>query len=87
MAALTQGHVVRVWENGMSDRVCLYALRNVTTGDTADLGGDLSVVKQAIMIGCTVNGSATAQVSGTVVTMPAGLSQDAAYLLAWGVSA
>ena len=45
------------------------------------------MVKQAVMIGTTVNGSATAAVSGTVVTMPAGLAADAAYLLIWGASA
>jgi hypothetical protein len=87
MATLTPNHYVKVWTDGLADRCALYALRNVTTADTADLGADFSVVKQAIMIGTTVNGSATAAVSGTVATMPAGLTGDAAYLLAWGASA
>ena len=87
MAALTPNHYVLVWSNGMSDKVALYTLRNVTTGDTTDLDSEFSVVKQAIMLGTTVNGSSTASVSGTVATMPAGLAGDAAYLLAWGVSA
>lgn len=87
MAALSSSQYVRMWANGDSDRCVLYALRNIVTGDTADLAAEFSVVKQAIMLGTTVNGSATATVSGTVVTMPAGLNHDGAYLLAWGVCA
>ena len=37
MAALTPNHYALVWSNGISDKAALYALRNVTTGDTADL--------------------------------------------------
>jgi hypothetical protein len=87
VAVLTTSNVVQVYASGVSDRVVLYALRKVTTGDTYDLSPDFSVPKQSIMLGTTVNGSATASVSGTVVTMPAGLSNDAAMLLVWGVSA
>jgi hypothetical protein len=87
MTALAPNHYVLEWSNGMSARVALYALRNVTTGDTADLSNDFSVVKQGIMLGTTVIGSSVCTVAGTVVTMPAGLAGDGAYLLAWGVSA
>jgi hypothetical protein len=87
MAALTPNHYVLEWSNGMSAKVALYALRNVTTADTADLSNDFSVVKQGIMLGTTVIGSSVCVVAGTVVTMPAGLAGDGAYLLAWGVSA
>ncbi len=75
MAVLTQVNCLRVWADGLSDRVALYALRKVTTADTIDLAADFLITKQAIMIGTTV------------VTMPAGLSNDAAYLLVWGASA
>ena len=87
MAVLTGTNVVKVYTDGVSDRVVLYALRKVTTGDTYDLSSDFLVPKQAVMLGTTVNGSATSTIAGTVVTMPAGLSNDAAMLLAWGVSA
>jgi N-methylhydantoinase B/oxoprolinase/acetone carboxylase alpha subunit len=87
MAALVPPQFIKVWSDGLSDKASLYALRNVVTGDTLDTAGDFTIVKQAIMIGTTVNGSATAAVSGTVVTMPAGLNHDAAYLLVWGASA
>ena len=87
MAQLSGTQVLQVWSEGRSDRAALYALRNVSAGDTTDLAADFSVVKQAIMLGTTVNGTGTAPAAGTVVTMPAGLNKDAAYLLAWGPSA
>ena len=87
MAALTTNHYVQVWANGASDKAALYALRNVTSGDTADLGADFSILKQGTLLGTTVAGTETATVSGTVVTIPAGLAADAAYLLVWGASA
>jgi hypothetical protein len=87
MAALAPNHYSLVYQNGASDKAALYALRDVSTGDTADLAQDFLALKQAVMLGTTVNGSAVASVSGTVVTMPSGLSSDAAYLLAWGDSA
>jgi hypothetical protein len=87
MAALTQNHYVLAWSNGASDKAALYALRDITTGDTADLSADFSVVKQAVIMGTTVAGTEAVTVSGTIVTIPSGLSNDAAYLLAWGASA
>ena len=87
MAVLDTTHYMHVWSDGLSDRVVLYALRNVNSGDTIDLSVEFSVVKQAIMLGTTVNGSGAASFAGTIVTMPAGLNKDAAYLLAWGASA
>jgi hypothetical protein len=86
MAVLTAAQCVRVWADGWSDRTCLYALRNVTTGDTADLTGDYLKVIRAVMLGTTVSGAAAASVSGTVVTMPTGLAGDAGFLLVWGCS-
>ena len=91
MAVIANGQVRRLYAEGQADRVVLYALRNIGTGDTVDLGpsgtGDFYVVKQAAMIGATMEGSATATAAGTVVTMPAGLSGDAIYLLAYGDAA
>jgi hypothetical protein len=88
MAALTLTQCVLLWSDGQSERIALYALKNVTTADTVDLSTlGFSVVKQAIMMGATVIGSAVASFSGNVVTMPAGLNKDAAFLLVWGVAA
>jgi hypothetical protein len=87
MAVLTSNQVLQVWFEGHSDRAALYALRNVTSADTADVSTDFTNVKRAVVMGTTVSGTAVATVSGTVVTMPTGLAADAAYLLVWGCAA
>ena len=93
MAAVTGKQVRRLFQDGTAAQMALYALRNVTTGDTVDLGangtGDFLALKQAAMVGATVSGSAVAVVtaSSTVVTMPSGLAGDSIYLLAWGDAA
>lgn len=91
MAAISGTQIKRLLTDGEAAQLALFALRNVSTGDTVDLGPSGAAtflsVKQAAMIGATVPGAAAASVSGTVVTMPAGLSNDAIYLMAWGDSA
>lgn len=87
MAALTSTQVVPVWRDGASDQAVLYALRNVTSTDTADLSAEFSVLKRAVLLGTTVAGAVAVTTSGNVITIPSGVSQDAGYLLAWGVHA
>ena len=89
MAVINAGQIARVWSDDAADRTALYRISKVTAGDTVDLGPggvatDFQLVKQAAVLATTIAGTATAAVSGTVVTMPAGLSADAGYLLAWG---
>lgn len=89
MAVINAGQIVRVWSDDAADRTALYRVSKVTAGDTADLGTagvatDFQLVKQAAFLATTVAGTASCAVSGTVVTMPAGLSSDAGYLLCWG---
>jgi malate/lactate dehydrogenase len=88
VAVLTSSQIIRVYSDGTADRLCLYAMRDVTTGDTRDLSADFTVLKQAIVLGTTTQMAFTAAISGsTVITIPAGLSQDAGWLMAWGASA
>lgn len=88
MATLTSSNIARQFIDGLTDRTALYAMRKVTSGDTIDLSSDFSVVKQAVILGTTVAGSeAVSTISGTVVTIPAGLSNDAGWMLVWGASA
>lgn len=91
MAVISGKQVRRLFQDGTAAMLALYAVRNVTTGDTVDLGAsgtqDFLNVKQAAFVGSTVAGSAAATVSGTVITIPAGVSGDAIYLIAWGDSA
>jgi hypothetical protein len=90
MATLGQTNVAKVFADGDSDQVALYALRNVTTGDTINTGpgglGDFLGVKQAVVLGTTVAGIANPTIAGTTLTMPAGLAADAGYMLVWGPS-
>jgi hypothetical protein len=89
MAAITASQILRVYVNDAPDRTALYKISKVTAGDTADLGpsgisADYQLVQQATMLATTIAGTAVCSVSGTTVTMPAGLANDAGYLLVWG---
>jgi hypothetical protein len=88
VAVLTPAQVVKVYGSGDADRVVLYALRKVTSADTIDLSADFSSPKQAFIMGATVIGTAAVStITGTVLTLPAGLSNDAGWMLVWGASA
>lgn len=84
MAVLVPIQVKQLYLAGDADRIALYAVRNVTAGDTVDLSGDFSAVKRATGMGATAAGAASLSVSGTVVTIPAGMSGDAAWLTVYG---
>ncbi len=89
MTALTAAQITRVYTNDAPDRVCLYKVPKVTALDTVYVGPsgvvtDFQLVKQAAMLATTVAGTAACVVTGTVITMPAGLSSDAGYVIVWG---
>lgn len=84
MAVLASNQVLRCWSEGTADRIALYALRNCTAGDTADLAAEFTLLKRAVMLATTISGAASATVAGTNVTVPAGLAGDAGYVLVWG---
>lgn len=73
--------------SGDCDRYAVYALLNVTAGDTVDLAQEFQVVKRGTLVGMTVAAALSASVSGTVVTIPAGASADAAVLTVYGIAA
>lgn len=86
MAALTNEQFPILFSDGRSARVALYALLNVSTGDTADLSAMFLSVKRAVILGTTLQGAAlVSTISGTTVTIPAG-TNDAGVLLAYGVA-
>jgi hypothetical protein len=86
MPALVEGQFVNVYDDeGVSSKVALYACRNVTTGDTMDVGGDFSVVKRAGVLSDTAVGIAAMAAAGVVLTFPAGLTGDGAFVLVFGV--
>jgi hypothetical protein len=86
MAVLPNTQFPNRWMNGDSDRCAVFALLDVSAGDTLDLQEFFTVVKRATLLGVTIAAAAVANVSGTVVTIPAGVNQDAAILTAYGVA-
>jgi hypothetical protein len=82
---------VTVFQSGSADRVALVGVRAVTTGDQLDVGPNgmnlLLFINRAVIISVTSFVEIAAQWAGTVVTMPAGLANDAGYLLLWGSGA
>jgi hypothetical protein len=89
MAALTSGQISRVWSDDAADRTALYRVSKVSAGDTVDVGpsgavADFQLPKQAAMVATTIAGTAACSISGTVITFPSGLANDAGYLLIWG---
>lgn len=86
MAVLNEGanNVSLVYSAGQADVVALFALKNVTAGDTVDMAQWLSVLNRSVVLGISVFVEIAATFNGTVVTMPDGLSHDSGYLLLWG---
>lgn len=89
MAVLTSANVIPVLIKGDADLIALYALRNVSTGDTIDLASlsvspNFSVIQRGTVIGVSAFVEIAATFAGTVVTMPGGLNKDSGYLTIWG---
>ena len=87
MAALGNDQCRKVIEDTGPRKWALFGLYNVTSGDTIDMAAltFFTKVNQAMVMGCTVTGTATAGAAGAVITLPAGLAGDSAYLLVDGI--
>lgn len=86
MAALDTNRYPLQWMNGESDRVALYALRDITAGDTIDVVQQFTIIKRAVIMGTTIAAAVGASIANTTVTIPAGANRDGAYLLVYGVA-
>jgi len=97
MAAVTAQQISKKYVNEAPDRAVLYEISNISAEDTVDVGpsgvaSDFRLVKQAAMLATTVSGGmgdglvvdCAGGINGTVITLPAGLANDAGYLLVWG---
>lgn len=87
MAAIDPSKCTRQWQDGVAEKTALYALKNVSTGDTADLSADFSILKRGVLLGVTVAGAVSASVNGTGVSIPNGVANDACFLLVFGCAA
>lgn len=85
MAILTL--VTPVYSSGNAEKTALYAVRNVTTGDSVDVGGDFSAPKLAVFICTTAGKKDVCSIVGTTCQISTlNLSGDAGYLLVYGSS-
>ena len=86
MAVLTSANCTLVYSDGKADKIALFALSKVTTSDTIDVAGlsNFLSVNRGVVLGVSAFVEIAATFTGTVVTMPSGLSSDSAYLLVWG---
>jgi hypothetical protein len=86
MATLTSSNCTLVYSSGSADLVALFALRKVTAGDTVDISvlSSFQIVNRGVVLGVSSFVEIAATFTGTVVTMPSGLSNDSGYLLVWG---
>jgi hypothetical protein len=77
--------VTNVWGYGQAERTVVYALRNVTTGDTVDVSSDFSAVKFAVWICATNPKKDVLTATGNVVTVAtAAIVNDSGYLMVYG---
>lgn len=90
MAALGPSNVDKAFADGRAETIVLFAIKRVSTGDTLDLSPWMTFVKVAAIIGGTRTGSPTVVnvgADGTTVTFnPAGIANDAVWLVCWGVA-
>jgi hypothetical protein len=87
MAVLTAFNVNPIYvSSGGADVLALFALHKVNTGDTIDLSivSPLLIVKSGVVLGVSAFVEIAATFTGTVVTLPSGLTNDSGYLLVWG---
>lgn len=87
MAALTPDQFALVYSDGVCSKTALYALKNVTAGDTVELNNHFKIVKRAGIVSDTGTHIAAVSISSnTVGTIPAGPANDGLWLLVVGVS-
>lgn len=85
MADITT-QISAVYQDGSCAKTVLFACKNATAGDTVNVGAFFRVINRAGMISVTGATVAAPTSTGTVLTIPAGPAQDAAWLLVYGVS-
>jgi len=90
MAAIPNSQIQLLYNQGGTDLIALFAIRNVQSGDTIDLSiaGEspaFTFIRQAVVLSFTANKAALATIAGLVVTMPTGLpANSSTYLFVGG---
>jgi hypothetical protein len=88
MALLTFDQISMEFQDGRAEKMCVFVLKNVTAGDTVNLNGYFKVVKRAVALSATdIHAGTIATINGTIITIPAGPTADAIWVMVIGVAA
>jgi hypothetical protein len=90
VAVLTGANVIRIFGEGTSEYIAMFALRKVSAGDTYDLSAEFNPPLAGALLGtagASAGASAVATFAGNVVTIPTGPSNSAGVLVVFGVHA
>ena len=80
------GQATVVFEDGRCGHTALFAANAVNTGDTIDVGTHFRVIKRAGLVAETNTTVAGVNFTGTVLTIPSGVSNDGVWLIVVGVA-
>lgn len=81
-------NLVNVYEEGLGQKIVLYRVRNVDSGDTVDVSGEFRSVQVAPFTNSRLNTTADGSIAGTVITLTlASTADDVIYLLVQGQAA
>ena len=86
MAVLTAQNMFQVFKDGITTKAVIYAARNVTTGDTYDCAGQFLNLISGIYADAVTRVQVSG-LSGTVITIPAGLANADGYVIMFGGAA
>lgn len=90
MAELGPANITPVYVDGKAETIALFAIKKVNTNDTINMLPWLSFVKIAAIIGGTRVGNpavVNVDATGTIITFnPAGIVNDAVWMICWGVA-
>lgn len=89
MAAVPASAIQVLYNQGGTDLVALFAVRNVQTGDTFDVAQSgitppFAFIRYAEVMSFTARLAALASVAGTIITMPAGMPANSSAFITVG---
>jgi hypothetical protein len=80
MALLTFDQISMEFQDGRAEKMCVFVLMN--------LNGYFKVVKRAVALSATdIHAGTIATINGTIITIPAGPTADAIWVMVIGVAA
>jgi hypothetical protein len=86
VAALTPDQISLFFDDGRTDRFCLFSIRRANTSDTVDVSAWFKDAKLAVVLWTTTakRDALTAPAANIVTLSSTGLANDAGWLAVWG---